>query len=84
MNKATFKEWGSPHGIAGSIPSLNREEATEQAKTILFYRMGLSVRGGYFDLLKEPHHTDEDVKKAKNWLYTNQDVVNIIVTQELA
>jgi hypothetical protein len=84
MDKSTLKEWGTPHGIAGSIPSLDEKEATEQAQRILFYRMGLSIRGGYFDLFRETHHTDEDVKKAKNWLYINQDVVNIIVTQELA
>ena len=79
----TFKEWGMPDGIAGSIKSLDIEEATKEAERILFYRMGLSIRGGYFELLKEPQHTDEDVKNAEKWLRKNHDVVSIKIVQEL-
>ena len=79
----TIKDWGIPHGIAGSIISDDPVIATEEANKILFYRMGLSIRGGYFELLKESHHTDEDVKNAEKWLRKNHDVVSIKVTQEL-
>jgi len=79
----TIKDWGTPHGIAGSIISDDPIIATEQANKILFYRMGLSIRGGYFELLKESHHTDEDVKNAERWLRKNHDVVSIKVFKEL-
>lgn len=78
-----IKNWGTPHGIAGSIISDDPEIATMEAHRILFYRMGLSMRGGYFELLKESHHTNEDVDNAKEWLRKNHDVVSIKVTQEL-
>lgn len=81
--KITIKEWGMPHGIAGSIKSLDPNEATKEAERILFYRMGLSIRGGYFELFKEPQHTDEDVKNAEKWLRKNHDVVLIKIVQEL-
>jgi hypothetical protein len=81
--RLAIKEWGMPDGIAGSIKSLDQKEATKEAERILFYRMGLSIRGGYFELFKEPQHTDEDVNNAKEWLRKNHDVVSIKVVQEL-
>ena len=79
----TIKDWGTPHGIAGSIISDDPEIATMEAHRILFYRMGLSVRGAHFELLKESHHTNEDVKNAEKWLRKNHDVVSIKVVPEL-
>jgi hypothetical protein len=81
--RITIKNWGMPDGIAGSIKSDDPKEATKEALRILFYKMGLSIRGEYFELLKEPHHTDEDVKNAEKWLRKNHDVVAIKVVQEL-
>ncbi len=78
-----IKDWGMPDGIAGSIISDDPVIATKEANKILFYRMGLSIRGGYFELLKESHHTDEDVKNAEKWLRKNHDVVSIKVVKEL-
>lgn len=81
MELLSFENWGSPHGIAGHISSLCPDKATEEARKILFYRVGLSIRGGYFELLKEPHHTNEDVENAKRWLRINHDVVSIQIVQ---
>jgi hypothetical protein len=78
-----IKEWGMPNGIAGSIKSLDQKEATKEAERILFYKIELSIRKGYFELFKEPQHTDEDVKNAERWLRKNHDVVSIKVIQEL-
>ena len=33
--------------------------------------------GMYFTLVREPHHTDEDITKVKNYLYRERDVVKI-------
>lgn len=79
--KVSFEGWGTPHGIAGHIPSLCPIKATEEARRILFYRVGHSVRGGYFELFRELHHTDEDVKNAKRWLRNNLDVISIQIVQ---
>lgn len=79
----TIKDWGIPDGIAGSIISDDPIIAIQEANKILFYKMGLSIRKGYFELLKESHHTDEDVNKAKEWLRKNHDVVSIKVFKKL-
>jgi hypothetical protein len=79
----TIKDWGIPDGIAGSIISDDPIIATKEANKILFYKMKLSIIGGYFELLKESHHTDEDVNKAEEWLRKNHDVVSIKVFKEL-
>lgn len=79
----TLKNWGTPDGVAGHIYSLCPIEATEEARRILFYRMGISIQGGHFELFKETHHTDEDVKNAKMWLRKNHDVVDIKIVQEI-
>jgi hypothetical protein len=78
----SLREWGTPHGIAGTITAQTAEEATVEATKILFYRMGLSYHGGHYELFKEPHHTPVDVAKAKLWLKNNQDVVSIKVVNE--
>lgn len=79
----TFKDWGNPHGIAGSIKSSNPEKSKEEAKKILFYQEELTPQGGRFQLFRETQHTDEDVNKAKNWLRHNHDVVGIKVVKAL-
>lgn len=78
-----IENWGKPDGIAGSINSLEPEEAKKEADKILFYKIGLVYSGGHFELLREPQHTDEDVENAKKWLRKNQDVVSIKVTKQL-
>jgi hypothetical protein len=80
--RSSIREWGTPHGIAGTITAQTAEEATVEATKILFYRMGLSYHGGHYELFKERHHTAEDVIRAKEWLKKNQDVVSIKVTVE--
>ena len=79
----TFKDWGKPDGIAGSIKSKDPEKSKEEARRILFYQEELTPQGGRFELFREPQHTDEDVNKAKNWLRHNHDVVGIKVVQAL-
>jgi hypothetical protein len=38
--------------------------------------------GAHFELLREKHHTDVDVKRAKAWLRRNHDVVSIKLITE--
>lgn len=44
----------------------------------LTFEWGLqSIDGGWFRLLREPHHTDEDVTRGKHHLRNNRDVVSL-------
>lgn len=72
----------SPEGIAGTLP----ESATdEQTKSVLFYKSYTTgADGARYDLLKEKHHTHEDVMKAKQFLRKNFDVVSIHILNEKA
>jgi len=79
----TFKDWGKPHGIAGSIKSNDPKKSKQEAERILFYQEELTPQGGRFELFREPQHTDEDVNRAKSWLRHNLDVVSIKVVKAL-
>lgn len=79
----TFKDWGKPDGIAGSIKSNDPKKSKKEAERILFYQEELTPNGGRFELFREPQHTDEDVNRAKNWLRHNLDVVSIKVVKAL-
>jgi hypothetical protein len=79
----TFKDWGSPHGIAGSIKSNDPKKSKQEAERILFYQEELTPQGGRFELFRESQHTDEDVNRAKSWLRHNHDVVGIKVVKAL-
>jgi hypothetical protein len=79
----TIKNWGIPDGIAGTVISTEKNEAFREASKLLFYKMGLSIDGGYFELFKEKQHTKEDVEKAKNWIRKHHDVVNIKIVEEI-
>ena len=81
--QCNFKDWGKPDGIAGKIKSWDPIESKKEAKQILFYKEDLTPLGGRFELFQEPHHTKEDVDKAKKWLRHNHDVVSIKVVQAL-
>ncbi|TXG80311.1 MAG: hypothetical protein E6R13_08265 [Spirochaetes bacterium] len=49
----------------------------------MLYREDLAgPKGCAYQLLRESHHTDEDIKKAKAWLYYNHDVVSITIVRE--
>ncbi len=84
MTRVMYEQWGKPDGIAGRIPSLDYEEAAEQARKVLFYKVQIDTKGIYFELLKEPQHTDDDVSRAKEWLAINRDAGSIKVVEELA
>lgn len=38
--------------------------------------------GAHYELFKETHHTDEDIKRAKQFLRNNFDVVSIHLINE--
>ena len=49
----------------------------------MFYRFDLTgPDGAHYDLLREEHHTSEDVKRAKAYLRAHFDVVSIQVIRE--
>lgn len=49
----------------------------------MFYRFELSgPDGAHYELLREAHHTDDDVKNAKAYLRANFDVLSIHVIRE--
>jgi hypothetical protein len=64
-----------PEGISGEL----QEGATDkQAESILFYRSFITgAQGARYELLKESHHTEEDVNGAKQYLRRNFDTVSI-------
>lgn len=59
----TFK----PHGVTG----------TGEETDLFWHGYITGPQGMRFNLLREKHHTDEDVARAKRWLYNNHDVVKI-------
>ncbi len=65
-----FKDF-SPHGSTGPEDS-----------DFLYSCYLDGPQGMRFELLKQAHHTEEDVKKAKQWLRSNHDVVGIYVIKE--
>jgi len=49
-------------------------------KVPVCFETGLeTIDGSYYRLLREPHHTDDDIKRAKSWLRQTQDVVSLTV-----
>lgn len=49
----------------------------------MFYNMHITgPQGARYELLKESHHTKEDINKAKAWLRHNFDVVKITIIKE--
>lgn len=49
----------------------------------MFYRSHITgPAGAHYELLKEAHHTDEDIKRAKQYLRNNFDVVSIHLIHE--
>jgi hypothetical protein len=67
MEKMTLKEF-NPNGATGDADS-----------DMLYHWWVTGPQGARFQLLKEKHHTEEDVKKAQRWLRVNLDVVSIAV-----
>lgn len=48
--------------------------------TPVCYEWGLqNVDGSWYRLLREPHHTDQDIARAKSYLRNSQDVVSLTV-----
>ena len=37
--------------------------------------------GAYFELLKEKHHTDVDITRAKDWIRNNRDATSIKIVE---
>lgn len=49
----------------------------------MFYRNEFSgPDGAHYELLREAHHTDDDVKRAKAYLRNNFDVLSIHIIHE--
>jgi len=81
----SFKEWGSPHGIAGQscYDGINKDEWEKQLSKIPFYKEYLTgPQGGRYEIFKEQHHSVDDINRAKQWLRNNLDVVSIEVINE--
>ncbi len=69
MTQAEF----SPEGCTGSHGN----------PTDMLFRSHLfGPDGAHFELLKEKHHTEADIAKAKAWLKRNRNVVNIKIITE--
>lgn len=49
---------------------------------VLFEDYYTGPTGARFILLREKHHTDDDIKKAKSYLYNTRDVVSIKIISE--
>jgi hypothetical protein len=70
--KMTFKEF-KPVGVTGDGEFED-----------MFYRNEFTgPDGAHYFLLKEEHHTDDDIKKAKAYLRNNFDVLSIQIITEI-
>jgi len=73
-NEIIFRKF-KPEGVAG--------DTNKDAKKCLFYRSYVTgPQGARYELLREEHHTQEDVRQAKAWLRRNFDVVDIKIIRE--
>lgn len=54
------------------------EGSTGERNSDMLFRSHLSgPNGAYFELLKEKHHTEEDIARAKAWIKRNRDSTGI-------
>jgi hypothetical protein len=67
----TLREF-SPSGVTGC----------GDEKDMLFRSQVTGPQGVHYELLKEKHHTAEQIKEAKDWLRRNYDVVSIHIINE--
>lgn len=54
----------------------------ENANDMLYRSWVSGPDGAHYELLREEHHTDEDIRKAKQYLHNNFDVVGIHIVKE--
>ena len=52
-------------------------DAKTQEQQMFYELEGVVVNGGHFVLWKEPHHTTEDLKTARRYVRSEQDVVTL-------
>lgn len=81
----SFQQWGTPHGIAGHAEYNGKDLKEWEAilDRIPFYKeYTIGPQGSRFEIFKEKHHSDLDIKMAKRWLKNNLDVVSIDVINE--
>jgi hypothetical protein len=50
---------------------------TQTAVPVAYEYQIVSADGAAFTLLREAHHTDSDIRKAKSFLYNSDDVVRL-------
>lgn len=61
------------------LKAIHFKEVT-RTKVPVCYEWGLqNINGAWYNLLREPHHTNDDIEQAKSWLRNNQDVVSMRV-----
>jgi hypothetical protein len=66
-----------------TVEEFNPHGATGEDEKDMFYRELLTgPQGMRFELLKEKHHTGDDVDRAKRYLHRHFDVVKIYVVKE--
>jgi len=61
------------------MKAIHYKDVTETPVPVC-YEWGLqNVNGAWYNLLREYHHTNDDIERAKSWLRNNQDVVSMRV-----
>jgi len=51
-----------------------------ETKVPVYFEWGLqNINGAWYNLLREQHHTNDDIERAKTWLRNTQDVVSLRV-----
>lgn len=66
-----------------SYIEFNAEGSTGAEQSDMLYRSHITgPAGAHYELFKETHHTDEDIKRAKQYLRNNFDVVSIHLINE--
>lgn len=66
-----------------TVKELRPNGATGEKDSDMLYREDLAGPNGCaYVLLREKHHTDEDVQRARQWLRYHHDVVSITIVKE--
>lgn len=66
-----------------TVQEFRPEGTTGEDESGLFYRSWCSgPDGAHYELLKEEHHTTEDVQRARGYLRANFDVVSAHIIRE--
>lgn len=81
ITSMTLKEF-KPDGLANAGDHYFPEDSDEWNSMVWFRRTVTGPQGARYELFRETHQTDNDIKAAKEYLRKNFDVVSIRIIKE--